>query len=299
MHIRVPSDGVDLVCNELAELGSEGITVEERSLDTFVPPDPEKSLSKEFVIKAYFPAESDMESLRYKVKGRLEWLSSLVPAIVPALPGIEFVKNEDWAEGWKQYFTAVRIGKRLVVKPTWEEFCACGEDVVINIDPGMAFGTGTHGTTRLCLDALATLFEQEDLPERVLDVGTGSGILAIAAASLGAKHVLACDIDAEACRTARENAHLNGVESRIEVTDATLESLEGNFQVVLANILAEENVRLAPELVDRLASGGSLILSGILEEKEHLVIKAFASYNLSGPEITRLEEWSCLLYHKP
>jgi len=298
MRLRVPAAGVELVGNELTELGSVGLTVEERKLDTFVAPDPEATAPEVYTVKAYFPAAADMEALRQRVFESLQWLSSFVPGLEAVLPEVFPVRQEDWAEGWKQHFSAVRIGRRLVVKPTWEAFAAAPDDVVVNLDPGMAFGTGTHGTTRLCLEALAILFDGPSPPEKVLDVGTGSGILAIAAAALGAQAVLACDIDPEACRIAVENASMNGVAEIIEVTPAPLSELEGGFDLVLANILAEENIRLAGELVGRVAAGGALILSGILQEKESLVAEAFAAFPLAGPEITRREEWSCLLYRK-
>ncbi len=298
MRIVVPAAGIDLISNELADLGCEGITVEERALDTFVPPDPDEITAEQYQIKAYFPTDEEPEIRRRKVFERLNWLAGLVPGLHPALPEVRPVRNEDWAEGWKQHFSAVRIGPRLVVKPTWEEFAGRPTDVVINLDPGMAFGTGTHGTTRLCLEALAALFEKIPPPQRVLDVGTGSGILAVAAAALGAARVLACDIEDQACRTAEENARFNEVAGRVEITGSPLESLEGNFDVVLANILAEENIRLAPELVRRLAPGGTLILSGILCDKEPLVAEAFSRFPLSGPIATHREEWSCLVYGK-
>jgi ribosomal protein L11 methyltransferase len=282
----------------MTELGSEGVTVEERPLDTFIAPDPDEMILDSYRLKIYFPAVDDPEPLRQTIKDRLTWLADIVPGITPTLPEVHQVRQEDWAEDWKQHFRAVRIGSRLVVKPTWEPFGLEKGDVVVALDPGMAFGTGTHGTTRLCLEALARRFDQAPLPDRVLDVGTGSGILAIAAAALGASRVLACDIDQTACDTARENARLNGVEERLEVTGRPLSELEGQFEMVLANILAEENIRLAPELVAKLADGGTLILSGILHEKEPPVIEAFRAYGLAGPEISRQEEWSCLVYRK-
>lgn len=299
MQLHVPAIGLDLVCNELMELGCAGVTVEERPLDTFVPPDPDEPAVGEHLIKAFFPADQSLPALQSRIKERLTWLANFIPGLVPELPTAVPVQNEDWAEGWKQHFHPVRIGSRLVVKPSWEAFSAEGTDVVIDIDPGMAFGTGTHGTTLLCLQALARLFEGPAPPEKVLDVGTGSGILSVAAAALGARRVLACDIDPEACRIARENALLNGVAERIEVTATPLSELPGDFDIVLANILAEENIRLAPELIGRLAPGGALILSGILLEKENLVVQAFSLPPLSGPEITRHDEWSCLLYRAP
>jgi len=296
LDIQVPSAGIDLVCNELAELDCEGVTVEERQLDTFVVPDPDESPPEIYRIKAYFPRTAPQAELEEQVRSQLAWLEPLVPGLFPLMLETRPVQNEDWAEGWKQHFSAVRIGKRLIVKPTWEDFAPKANEVIVNIDPGMAFGTGTHGTTRLCLEALAELFEQPPYPARVLDVGTGSGILAIATAALGAKRVLACDIEEESCRTATANAELNGVIDRMEITGEPLERLENGFDVVVANILAEENIRLGAELTKRLAPGGTLILSGILQEKEGLVANAFAAYHLTGPIISREAEWVCLRY---
>lgn len=294
---QIPSAAVDLVCHVMTELGSEGVSVEERPLDTFIPPDPDETAAY-YTIKVYFSEIADPQALRRSIQNKLTWVAGFIPDLEPVLPELRPVRQEDWAEGWKQHFSTMRIGARLVVKPSWESFSAKAGDAVITLDPGMAFGTGTHGTTRLCLEAIARCFEEQPIPERVLDVGTGSGILAIAAAALGAKRVLACDIDPTSCETARENARLNNVDQLLEITDRSLDELEDGFQVVVANILAEENIRLAPKLIERLVIGGSLILSGILCEKESLVTEAFSHYRLSGPVITRQEDWSCLVYRK-
>ncbi len=298
ISLKVPAAAADIICNELAELGSEGVTVEERQLDTFILPDPDEISSGNQTIKAYFEQPADIDALLSEIEERILALSPLIPGLKYEQPQVRKVRNEDWAENWKQHFSAVRIGPRLVVKPSWEDFAPRPADVVINLDPGMAFGTGTHGTTRLCLEELATLFEGPSAPQRVLDVGTGSGILALAAAALGAPRVLGCDIEEQACLTASENAAINGLGERVEITGAPLETLEGDFDLVLANILAEENIRLASELVGRLAPGGCLILSGILREKEAAVIEGFAGFGLTGPSISRHEEWVCLRYHK-
>jgi ribosomal protein L11 methyltransferase len=298
ISFEVPADGVDLFCHAMAELGSQGVIVEERPLDTFIPPDPDELTAASYQIRVYFPPTDDPKGLQQAIRDRLVWLATIIPNLTPVLPEMRPVRQEDWAENWKQHFSAVRIGSRLVVKPSWESFSAKEGDAVITLDPGMAFGTGTHGTTRLCLEALARRFDEVPPPKQVLDVGTGSGILAIAAAALGARRVVACDIDREACRTARENTRLNEVEEQLEITDRPLEEIEGTFQMVLANILAEENIRLASQLVEKLAVDGLLILSGILCEKEDLVIDAFRIYNLAGPEISRQDEWSCLAYRK-
>lgn len=295
--IDVPAAAADPVAAELAELGCAGVTVENRQLDTFTPPDADEVLSAAPTLCAYFPAPADTAVLLAAIVERLAWLSTAFPGWQPQPPQVRPVNHEDWAEGWKQHFPVTRIGRRLVIRPSWEAFTPGPDDVVIELDPGMAFGTGTHGTTRLCLEALAALCET-GVPQRVLDVGTGSGILAIAAAAFGADRVVACDIDAEACAIALENAECNGVDAAINFTIAPLEELEDGFDLVLANILAEENIRLAPELVKRLAPGGSLVLSGILIEKETLVTTAFSRFPLSAPQISHNEDWSCIVYRR-
>lgn len=283
----------------LAELGSEGVTLENRELDTFVPPDPDEIVSETLELRAYFPRPEECVALLTAIHQRMLELALLFPGWEPQPPTFTTVRNEDWAEGWKQHFPATRISPRLVVRPSWEEFAAQPGDVVIEIDPGMAFGTGTHGTTRLCLEAVAAAFEGATPPRRVLDVGTGSGILAIAAAAYGAEQVLACDIDPEACAIAFENAVLNHLDEKIAFSIAPLEELEGEFDLVLANILAEENIRLAAALVAHLAHGGSLVLSGILNEKEAMVMNTFNTYGIGVPEIRHNEDWSCLIYRRP
>ncbi len=281
----------------MVELGSQGVTIEERQLDTFIMPDPDADSPDHFRLKAYFPDANAAEQLLQQVAKQLQALREMLPNLPLIEVELHPIRQQDWAEDWKQHFGMTRIGRQLVIKPTWEDFAAKPADAVVTLDPGMAFGTGTHDTTRLCLEALAQLFDKQPL-HRVLDVGTGSGILAIAAAALGAQQVVACDIDPQSCLVAAENVRLNGVDRRVQITDQLLEELQGNFQLVLANILAEENIRLAPQLVSRLAPGGSMVLSGILVEKKQLVIDAFRAFALNGPQIVRTAEWSCLIYQK-
>nr|WP_320048646.1 50S ribosomal protein L11 methyltransferase [uncultured Desulfuromonas sp.] len=294
--MAVPVASADVLCQELYELGSVGVVVEERQLDTFIPPDPDETDSDQFSIKAYFDAEAAMTDTVESVRQCLARLSAFFPALETVEVVVTDVGQQDWAEGWKQHFQATRIGSRLVIKPSWETFSAQQDDVVVTLDPGMAFGTGTHGTTRLCLETMAALFDDGEEIQRVLDVGTGSGILAIAAAALGAQEVVACDIDPVACDTARENCALNQVLDRVVVTDMLVEEIAGTYDVVLANILAEENIRLAQALIDRVAPGGVLILSGILEEKVPLVTSAFSTLGLSAPDLFYEEEWACIQY---
>ncbi|MDY0189892.1 MAG: 50S ribosomal protein L11 methyltransferase [Desulfuromonas sp.] len=299
--IPVPVAAADLLCHQLNELGSVGVVVEERVLDTFVPPDPDETDGDSFVVKAYFADCSQLPELRLKISACLQELATYVPGMNATEFEVGEIGQEDWAEDWKQHFSTTRIGRRLVIKPSWEDYSPQPDDVVITLDPGMAFGTGTHGTTHLCLEHLAQLFDEPatgGAPQRVLDVGTGSGILSLAAAALGAHEVVACDIDAQSCLTARENIAINGYEAQIDVTSTLLEELDYGFDLILANILAEENIRLSIPLVERLASSGTLILSGILREKVALVTTAFAHFELAGPQIFYEEDWACIVYTK-
>lgn len=295
LHIRVPAAAVDLVCHELALLGSSGVRVFEQQLDTFELPDPDAETPEVLPLRAYFAGGQDQAELLACIRAALAPLQAMFPGAWSA-PRLQEVAPDDWAESWKQHFPVFRVGP-LVVRPSWEAYAAQAQDVVLTLDPGMAFGTGTHATTRLCLEALVDALRAR--PQgTVLDVGTGSGILAIAAAALGAEQVLACDIDPEACRVARDNALANGVAERVAITDEPLERLSGRYDVVLANILAEENVRLAKELVARLADHGVLILSGILKDKEALVRQGFAGLALQDPQVAYHEEWVCLTYRR-
>lgn len=296
ISLEIPVAAADLLCYELNALGSVGVVVEERSLDTFIPPDPDETDGETFTLKAYFENGVQPAVLHALIDERIRALAVYTPGLEQVAITVGEIGRQDWAEDWKQHFSTTRIGRRLVIKPSWETFEPQCHDVVLTLDPGMAFGTGTHGTTHLCLEALAALFEEDPAPRRVLDVGCGSGILAMAAAALGADQVIACDIDPVACDTARDNITLNGLSAQIEVTDRLLEALPGQFDVILANILAEENIRLAQPLVERLAAGGTLILSGILEEKVPLVTQAFAQLHLPDPVLFYEQEWACIQY---
>jgi ribosomal protein L11 methyltransferase len=296
IDIGSPAAAVDLVCAALTELGCGGTVIEDTHLDTFIPPDPDLDPAAVYQLKAYFEEPGEPAELLRRVGEALDALTSLNPSWHFSLGAATTVRQEDWAENWKQNFSTRRIGKRLVIKPTWEAFSPRSDDRVIEIDPGMAFGTGTHGTTLLCLETIAELFESDTPPASLLDVGTGSGILALGAAALGCQRILACDIDDEACRVARQNIAANNYSGQIEVTSQPLEQLSGQFDLVVANILAEENVRLGRALLDRLAPGGHLILSGILKEKEAFVRQGFAQYPLRVLPTRYHDDWICLIY---
>ena len=277
---------------------ASGVIVEEKKLDTFIQPDYELDSDQDYYVKAYFREPENMQSWLGALKVRLLEIGAFIPGEKPVLLGTRKLEDEAWAEDWKQHFHSFRVGRHLVFKPTWENSPVMPGDIVINIDPGMAFGTGTHPTTRLCLECLNRLLE-EDLPAgEVLDVGTGSGILAMAAVALGAQKVVGCDVDETACEVARRNIAMNAMDRKILVSGRLLSEIDGKFDIVVANILAEENVRLASDLFGHLKKSGWLILSGILVEKEPLIEKGFSSFALTPPRITRMEDWSCFTFQK-
>lgn len=181
----------------------------------------------------------------------------------------ENVREEDWATAWRQYYKPVRVGQKLMVVPSWEQYQAQEGDVVITLDPGMAFGTGTHATTRLCM----RLIEQYLIPgQDMLDVGTGSGILAVTALKLGARKAVGVDIDATAVRVAGENAALNGVEDNLSVICGDLAcDVKGSFQLITANIVADIIIRLTPDVPPLLKEGGTFVVSGIIDSREQNV----------------------------
>lgn len=177
------------------------------------------------------------------------------------------VDEADWAEAWKEHFNVLRLGRRLVIKPSWRRHHRSRDEVVIDLDPGMAFGTGLHPTTRLCLQALEDRAERGPLG-RVLDVGCGSGILSIAAVKLGATRTLAVDIDPIAIEATLANARHNRVGRRVRARDGTIPSEEGPFDTVLANLIAGILIELAPHLAEELVPGGTLVTSGIFIDRE-------------------------------
>jgi ribosomal protein L11 methyltransferase len=205
------------------------------------------------------------------------------------------VHEADWADAWKAHFPVLRIGRRLVVKPTWRHHRAAPDDIVLALDPGMAFGTGLHPTTRLCLAAVERLADDDRIASRrVLDVGCGSGILSIAAARLGADRVVGLDTDPIAVEATIANGRRNRVSRRIQARLGTLPSSAGPFDVVLANLIASPLVRLAPALHDELAPGGILVASGIFVDRAPEVRAAFEAAGLAVRDTTSEGDWVAL-----
>ena len=212
------------------------------------------------LVCGYLPSGEDSERIRRSLRLAMRAAPLERP---PRWRRVRRLREESWRDSWKKHFGIQRHGRALVVKPSWTHYRLKGGDVVIEIDPGMAFGTGQHPTTAMCLRALE---DQVRTGASVLDLGCGSGILAIAAVKLGARRVLALDVDPNAVRAARENAAANAVADVIEVREGTLEAEGRPFDVIVANISGLTLERLAVPLARSLAPGGSLITSGFLED---------------------------------
>ena len=258
LEVRVRPEQVELAELRLWELGASGL--EERDQTTI---DPGPSGGDVVIIAAF----DDDEAARRA----LDRMQTTYDATLSSIP------RRDWATEWREGFGAQRIGKRILLHPSWEPVEAAPGDVVITIDPENAFGSGDHETTRL---VLTLLDEQIRGGERVLDVGCGSGILSIAAVRLGAASSVAIDIEPEAVEVTRRNAALNGVGSSIEASTRTLSDIDERHDLVLANIETRVLVPMAAPLQEKLAPGAPLILSGILRDERAQLLSAFGSLRL-------------------
>ena len=248
------------------------------------------------IVRAYLPAR-DPAAAERAVAEATEALGHLQAFGLRPIGELttRVVHEADWAEAWKAHFPVMRVGRRLVIKPTWRRHRAAPDDVVLALDPGMAFGTGLHPTTRLCMAALDGLADRGRLDgARVLDVGCGSGILSIAAAKLGASSVLGVDTDPIAIEATTANAARNRLARRIAARHGSLPTGDGPFDAVLANLIASVLVALAPLLRDELRAGGTLLASGIFIDREADVRTAFDAVGLQVTARTAEGEWVAL-----
>ena len=255
IRLTIPADAVEAVANLLIEEGSGGVVIDDES---------------EAVLRAYFPADDRVDGRLQQLRTRLSDLVAIFPGMAEWREERSQVREEDWSNAWRDYYHPTRIGRHLVVTPTWEEPTLAAGDVVIRLDPGMAFGTGTHASTTLVMRRLEDLAAARDprlVRGPVLDVGTGSGILAITAAKLGGEGpITAIDVDPVAVRTARINVAENGLDERVRVKLGEVRAEpEGSVQLLLSNIVAEVLEEIAGEVRRLLRPDGLWIASGLLD----------------------------------
>ena len=244
-------------------------------------------------VVGHLPVDDRLEASLSDLRRRLD---QLVESGLPQAPAIRLTwrDEEDWADGWKQHFHAARVGERLVICPSWEQWEGEPGDLVLQLDPGMAFGTGLHATTRMCLEALERLVRPED---RVLDWGVGSGILSLAAARLGAGSVLGLDLDPVAVRVARENVERNRLAGVIAIQEGGVDSLDpaDRFDGLLANILAQPIIDNAANLARCLQPGAWAVFSGVIDSQQPNVEAALERAGFSLLEVRRTDEWRAFI----
>ncbi len=248
-------------------------------------------------LKVYFPQDGKEEEVLCSLHRYLKSLKNIVPEMSYTKIETTSIPEQDWSQNWKRFFKPVQVTSRLVVKPPWSKIRLKKNQIPIEIHPGMAFGTGTHATTRLCMKALEMCLRRKGFS--VLDVGTGSGILSIAAARLKASEVWGLDIDGAAIENARENVQRNSASDIVKIRKGRVGDIHKKFDVVVANIDSKNLKRLRWPLIHHLKSKGFLILSGILEEEgERLRQHYLETGHFQWAKMTHEEEWVCLILKK-
>lgn len=302
--ITIPTDSseptvahlLDAGCSGVAELVRASCTPEGERASDWLRPDKEVMDDGLTRITGYLEEVDDVHARIRELRIKMEKLPEYgLPAPICIVQST--VQEMDWASEWKKYFKPVEIGKRLVIKPSWETYDGPRERIILELDPGQAFGTGGHQTTRLCLIALEEFVHPGYV---VADIGTGSGILAIAAARLGASLVYATDIDSLPRRVASENARLNGLSDLVHVEEMDeFDRKAINCDLVVANIISDILIDLAPAMAARLKPGGILITSGIVEEREEDVLAALDACGLLRVKTLDEELWRANVSRKP
>ncbi len=314
LSVVVDYEAVESVSALFATHGyNGGVAVEEAFISSPDGPEYNIDTTRPATVRTYLVDDASAAEKQREIERGL-WLLGMMRPVGELL--VRPLAEEDWANNWKQYYQTHRIGQRFVVVPSWQEYAPATNDVVLHLDPGMAFGTGLHPTTQLCLELMETIDFTSSV---VLDLGCGSGILAVGAALLGAQRILALDTDPIAVEATKSNANLNGVASTIVAAEGSLGAAplehwlgwEGaavgdpqtyqpanEFDVVLANILANVHVVLGADYHTALKPGGLLVTSGIINDREGDVAAAFAEAGLEQVERKEQGDWIAFIHRK-
>ena len=291
LSVETPPEFVEPLTQVFTEHGEGGVAIElpagHNPDDGESAPDPDR-----VTVRTYVPHDRRLEQ-RYS---RIDTAVRLVAHVgdISELR-VRVVEEQEWADAWKEHFHVLRVGERAVIVPTWRDYEPLGDDVVISIDPGMAFGTGHHPTTRMCMELLEQYIEPGC---RVLDLGCGSGILSILAAKLGASEVLGLEIDSTAAAVAASNVEMNGVQDTVKIQEATLpypHAPLGNYDLLVANVSAKVITDLAEHIVDVVRSGGRLIFSGILDRQRAGVVERMGELGVTFDNGSTDEDWEALV----
>lgn len=304
ISIQTSHEAVELIAEIFRDLGASGVVIEDPELVndyitsgkwdyTDIPIAKETEVVVE---KAYLPVNGELEGRIQTLQQEIKALESRGVNTAPAVLTTTELQDEDWSDTWKQYFHTEKPGERVVIKPTWEEYAPQGDEVVIELDPGAAFGTGTHATTSMCIRQLEKLVKPG---MTVFDVGTGSGILSIISAKLGAKNIQAVDYDDSVLKIVEENLEQNNVQDIISVAQSDLmQNVHGKAELVIANIIADIIIRLFDQLDEHLEQGGTLLTSGIIEDRIEDVLAAAEAHGYGVVERLENKGWACITFKR-
>lgn len=304
ISVQTAHEAVELIAEIFRDLGASGVVIEDPELVndyitsgkwdyTDIPLAAETEVVTE---KAYLPVNGELEGRLQSLRQELKILEGRDVSIAPGIITTSELQDEDWSDTWKQYFHTEKPGERVVIKPTWESYAPQADEVVIELDPGAAFGTGTHATTSMCIRQLEKLVEPG---MTVFDVGTGSGILAIIAAKLGAGSVQAVDYDDAVLKIVQENLAQNNVQDVVSVDRSDLmQNVHGRAKLVIANIIADIIIRLFEQLDGHLEEGGVLLASGIIEDRAEDVLAAAAAHGYAAAERMESRGWVCITFKR-
>jgi ribosomal protein L11 methyltransferase len=287
VSVQVDAEVAEAVADVFNRYAPGGVAIEVQGED--------RSLTQGVVtVFAYLLIGPDTPNVRTRLEEAMWHLGQITP--IPA-PTFVPVAEEDWSDAWRKHFYPLRVGQHIVIKPTWREFEANSGDIIIEIDPGMAFGTGLHPTTQMCLEILEEMVQPG---MRVLDLGTGSGILALIAAKLGARSVLALDTDPVAVAAAGENVRRNRVATAVTVGRGSLDQATGTYDLVVVNILAKVILALADEgLAERVRPGGLWVTAGLIESQVADVVATLEANGLPVTARRQIADWVTLVGQKP
>lgn len=306
ISVHTANEAVEPISNILHEAGASGVVIEDPfeltkerrdQYGEIYQLDPHDYPEEGVIVKAYLPINSFLGETVEEIKNAISNLLSFNIDIGKNEVSISEVNEEEWATAWKKYYHPVKISKRFTIVPTWEEYTPVSSDeLIIELDPGMAFGTGTHPTTVMCIQALEHIVTPGD---HIIDVGTGSGVLSIAGAMLGAEHITALDLDEVAVRSAKINIKLNKVQDIVEVYQGNLlDNINVQAEVVVANILAEVIVSFTDDVAQVVKPGGHFIASGIIQQKKQAVKDAMISSGFDIVETIQMEDWVAIIGKK-
>ncbi|MFJ7991270.1 50S ribosomal protein L11 methyltransferase [Peribacillus frigoritolerans] len=301
--IQTTNEAVEPVSNILHEAGASGVVIEdplelvkerENVFGEIYHLNPDDYPDEGVVIKAYLPVNSFLGDTIDAIKESINNLLLFDIDLGKNVVSISEVNEEEWATAWKKYYNPVKISERFTIVPTWEDYTPVSSDeLIIELDPGMAFGTGTHPTTVMCIQALERTVTPGDL---VVDVGTGSGVLSIAAALLDAKRIQSLDLDEVAVQSAKQNVEINNVQDKVFVSQGNLlDGVNEQADIVVANILAEVIMRFTDDVAKVVKPGGYFIASGIIQTKKQDVKEAIIASGFTVEETILMEDWVAII----